>query len=233
MLARSPADDPVGTSTLNGCPDNAVAYDVSTTQIGESGSVEVEECVTRAGDVDTYTYTVMNMDFLYNSCGFCPLAVPQPVTLATLTHSEGRPVAVVSHYPSAWVWRLPLGSCGITPGESAMFSVSVPGPTSDRVVMGVIASCVPLSPSGVYQPSELAGIRTTGPDEENGCADLGIRYLDQSCQCDPIDGVCTLRVWVDVLNIGSAVACGWNRFSAPDLASHGSLCILHIHLSPF
>lgn len=202
MLALSPTDDPAGTSTPDGCPDDAVAYDVLTTQIGEFGSVEVEECVTRVGDVDTYTYTVTNIGFLYNGCGLCLFAVPKPVTLATLAHSEAVPW-LYSLYPSAWVWRLPLGSCGIKPGESAVFSVSVPGPTSDRVVMGVIGSCATVSPGGVYQPSELAGIRTTGPDKEYGCPDLVIRYLDQSCQCDPIDGVCTLRVWVDVLNIGT------------------------------
>lgn len=205
MLALSPADDPHGTSDPNECPDNAIAYDVFITEIGDTGSVEVEECVTRTDDVDTYTYTVTNIDFLYNGCGLCLFAIPKPVTLATLTHSESVPW-LYSLYPSAWVWRLPLGSCGILPGESAVFSVSVPGPTSDSLVIGVIGSCATFSPSGVYQPSELAGIRTTGPadpDEESGCPDLAVRYLDQSCQCDPIDGVCTLRVWVDVVNVGT------------------------------
>ncbi|MFC2083058.1 CARDB domain-containing protein [Candidatus Bipolaricaulota bacterium] len=205
MLALSPVTDPDGTSAPGECPDDAVAYDVMITELGGYGSIQVEECVTRAGDIDTYTYTVTNLDFLYNGCGLCLFAVPKPLGMATLAHSEAVPW-LYSLFPPAWVWRLPIGSCGILPGESAVFSVSVPGPTTDTFVVGVVGSCGSLSADGVYHPGELVPIKTTGPGEPNqdeGCPDLTVRYVDQYCRCDPIEGNCALTVWVDVVNIGT------------------------------
>ncbi|MCK5585838.1 hypothetical protein KAJ02_07170, partial [Candidatus Bipolaricaulota bacterium] len=204
MLALSPAVDPKGTSDPQGCPDDAIAYDIMVTELGMYGSIEVEECVTRVGDIDTYTYAVTNIDFLYNGCGLCLFAVPKPLGLATLSHSEAAPW-LYSLYPFAWVWRMPIGSCGILPGESAIFSVSVPGPTTDTNVVGVVSACGTVSPDGVYHPPEIAPIRTTGPGEpDEGCPDLTVHYVDQYCHCDPIEGNCALTVWVDVENIGTA-----------------------------
>ncbi|MCK5246656.1 hypothetical protein KAR02_07140, partial [Candidatus Bipolaricaulota bacterium] len=171
MLALSPVVDPAGTSDPRGCPDDAIAYDVMVTELGTYGSIQVEECVTRVGDIDTYTYTVTNIDYLYNGCGLCLFAVPKPLGLATLSHSEAAPW-LYSLYPVAWVWRLPIGSCGILPGESAVFSVSVPGPTTDTLVVGVVSSCITMSTDGVYHPAAVIPVRTTGPgepDEDGAC----------------------------------------------------------------
>lgn len=178
MLALSPVEDPDGTSDPGECPEDAVAYDVMIADLGRYGSVQVDECVTRSDDVDTYTYTVTNIDFVYNGCGLCFFAVPKPMGLATLAHSEAVPW-LYSVYPTAWTWRLPVGSCGIQPGESAVFSVSVPGPTIDTLVTGGIGTCVTISASGIYIRSEFFDVRTTGPGEP-----------DESGACCFADGMC-------------------------------------------
>jgi|GEM_PF-853229 len=203
MLALSPIQEFDGTSTPEDCPDDALAYDLMITELGDSGSVQIEECVTREGGVDTYTWTVTNIDFLYNGCGLCLFAIPKPISLAALLHAE--PAGwLYSEYAMAWVWRLPLGSCGLLPGDSAVFEVSVPGPTVDQIILGAISTCATVSASGVVTPGEIISVRTTGPGlSDDGCPDLALRILDESCVCDPIDGVCQLRVWVDVANIGS------------------------------
>jgi len=210
MLALSPTEEHDVTSAPHECVDVAIGYDLTTTDLGDYGSVQVEECVTREGDVDTYTYTVTNVDFLFNGCGLCLFAVSKPIGLVTLAHSEPAPW-LYSLYPTGWVWRLPTGSCGLLPGESAVFSVSVPGPTTDTWVIGLVSSCPTISVDGVYHPAELVPIKTTGPGmshTEPGCPDLIVRYLDESCVCDPSAGMCQLTVWVNIHNIGSAPVTG-------------------------
>jgi len=203
MLALSPRTDPPGTTDPGPCAEDAVAYDVNVTSLGDHGSIQVEECVTREGTVDTYTYTVTNIDFLYEGCGVCMFAVPKPLALGTLGHSEAVPW-LYSLYPGAWAWRLPAGSCGLLPGDSAEFSVSVPGPTTDTAVVGGIATCVTIAPDGSVSLARKYAIDTTGPGE--GCPDLIVRITDQACQCDPIDGICSLTVWAEVVNVGTAPA---------------------------
>ncbi len=203
MLALSPTTKPSGTSQPGSCPEDAVAYDVTVTPVGSYGSIEIAECVTREGSVDTYEYTVSNIDFLYNGCGLCLFGVPKPLALGTISHTEAAPW-LYSLYPSGWVWRLPVGSCGILPGESAVFSVSVPGPTTDTAVQGIGATCVTVNADGSYNLARIVPLRTTGPGESDGrCPDLTVRVLDQACSCDPATGMCTLTVWADVLNIGT------------------------------
>ena len=183
MLALSPAIDPDGMSNPEGCPDDAIAYDIMVTALGTYGSIEVEECVTRVGDIDTYTYTVTNIDFLYNGCGLCMYHVPKPLGLATLSHSEAVPW-LYSLYPTAWVWRLPVGSCGILPGQSAIFSVSVPGPTSDVLVLGSAGCCQQSVPDeGCPMILSRFPIRTTGPGEpDEGCPDLIVEITSMVCR---------------------------------------------------
>ena len=203
MLSLSPVVELDGTSEPHTCPDDAAAYDLMITELGDYGRVQIEECVTSEGGLDTYTWTVTNIDFLYNGCGLCLFAIPKPITLGTISHTEPGGW-LYSLYPTAWVWRLPLGSCGLLPGNSAVFSVTVPGPTIDVNVLGVVSTCGSVSASGVVIPGELISVRTTGPSEsDEGCPDLTVRVLDESCVCDPIDATCQLRVWVDVVNIGS------------------------------
>lgn len=204
MIALSPLEEPPGTSQPDPCADDAIAYDVTVTTLGTEGSVQIEECVTRDGDVDTYEYTVTNIDYEHNGCGLCLFAVPKPTTLSALAHDQ--PVCwLYSEYANAWIWRLSLGSCGLVPGESAEFTVSVPGPTTDVAVVGVLAGCPTVDASGAVDLVQLHPAGTTGPGEPDAlCPDLTVRVLDQSCVCDPIDGTCMLTVWADVLNIGTA-----------------------------
>jgi len=203
MLSLSPTEEFDGTSEPGECPEDAIAYDVMITELGDYGSVQVEECVTREGSVDTYTWTVTNIDFLYNGCGLCLFAIPKPISLGALTHTEPGGW-LYSQYPMAWAWRLPLGSCGLLPGDSAVFEVSVPGPTVDVPILGVVSTCAIVLPDGSVRPGELLVVQTTGPGvSEEGCPDLALRILDESCVCDPIDAACQLSVWVDVVNIGT------------------------------
>ena len=204
MLALSPVVPLPGTSTPAPCADDAIAYDLTVSTLGGDGRVQIEECVTRDGEIDTYEYTVTNLSYLHNGCGLCLFAVPKPVTLPTLTHDQ-PPCWLYSEYPDAWVWRLALGSCGLAPDESAVFTVSVPGPTTDVPVVGGVAGCPTADASGAFELVRVYPAGTTGPGEPDTlCPDLTVRYLDQSCVCDPIDGTCMLTVRVDVLNIGTA-----------------------------
>jgi hypothetical protein len=165
MHARpSPLVDPDGTSEPGECPDDAIAVDTMTTELGDYGSIQVEECVTRAGNVDTYTYTVTNIDFLYNGCGLCLFAVPKPAVLGAIGHSEPVPW-LYSVYSTAWIWRLPTGHCGLQPGDSTVFTVSMFGPTIDVPVLGVVGTCATMDAAGELRRPEIIPIRTTGPGE--------------------------------------------------------------------
>jgi len=201
MLALSPVTDPPAASEPLPCPEDAIAYDVMITDL-EYGSVQVEECVTRDGAVDTYAYTVTNIDFTYAGCGLCLFAVPRPPALTALGHIENAPW-LFSELAPMWTWRLPMGSCGLLPGESTEFTISVPGPTTDITVIGSVGSCIGDGANGGAQVKyRTFAVQTTGPGP--GCPDLVIQFLDQSCLCDSGCGICTLTVWANVLNIGTA-----------------------------
>jgi len=208
MLALSPINPrEAGPTTEGECPPDAIAYEVTINPIGSLGSVRVEECVTRDGDIDTYTYTVTNIDFLYNGCGLCFFGIPIPLTLPTISHSEPLPW-LFSGFPGFWAWRTPLGDCGLLPGESAVFSASVPGPTVDTWVSGWTGICTP-PPAPGEEPlrPEYVPIRTTGPsesedggpDEGPGCPDLTVTAIRATCTTEREREV---TVVATIMNIG-------------------------------
>ena len=202
MLALSPWDRPDISDTPYPCPPDAVAYDVTRSPT-PYGDVEVEECVERDDDVDTYTWTVTNIDFLIDGCGICMFAVPNP-GLPILDHDEPPGVAFS---PSPWAirWFAHLGSCGILPGSSGIFSVSLPGPTLDVSVPGAVGGCIPPAPCALSM-IKVAGIRTTGPAVLEDCPDLVAAIDDVSCVFRPVAGAASdlyeLTVWAHVTNIG-------------------------------
>jgi len=204
MLALSPAEQQEVETEEHGCPDDAIAYDVTTTTLGDYGEIQVEECVIQDGDFDVYIWTVTNISFLKDGCGLCFFRIPNP-GLPTGGHAELPPWIFMS-IPGSWIWWLPAGSCGLQPGQSAVFIVAVPGPTIDTWVAANIGQCMP--PPGIAPL--LFHIKTTGPggpddDVPNGrCPDLVIRVTDESCVYDTLDQVYQLTVWANVVNIGSA-----------------------------
>ena len=200
MLALSPVVDGASGSQGGPCPEHALAYHEVTYSIGALGEVSVAECVTRDGDVDTYTYTVSNLNYEGpgDGCGICHFTIPNP-GLATLGHSE--PVAwTFSSFLGAWHWSLPLGHCGLLPGESADFSVSVPGPTVDAWVEGGLGFCYtgPGIPDMLLHP-----IRTTGPGG-TGCPDLIVQNPIAECLYDESADLYKVVVSADVVNVGDA-----------------------------
>jgi len=203
MLALSPVEDQAVETEDHFCPEDAIAFHVDTTST-EFGDIQIEECVIRDGDFDVYIWVVTNIDYLYNGCGVCRFILPNPLALPTVTHGEIAPW-VFSDFGTAWMWSVPISSCGLQPGQSAVFLVVVPGPTTDTAVLAGIGPCLPVAIGAGLPPFFPA--RTTAPGEpgdEVGCPDLTILERDISCICDPIDGVCTLTVWGRVINIGSA-----------------------------
>lgn len=64
MLSLSPIRRPTAGTVPGPCPTGAIGYDVVTVS-SEWGTFKVEECVTREGDVDLYSYRVTNVSFLY------------------------------------------------------------------------------------------------------------------------------------------------------------------------
>lgn len=202
MLALSPVVEHEVETETHGCPEDAIAYDVTTTMLGDYGEIEIEECVIRDGDIDIYIWTVTNISFLKDGCGLCVFRIPNP-GLPTVFHSELPPWIFTSAW-GTWTWWLPCGSCGLQPGQSAVFVIAVPGPTIDTWIVANIGQCVP--PSGIAPL--LFRVKTTGPggpDDTPGdrCPDLVIRVLDESCVYDTLNEVYQLTVWADVINIGS------------------------------
>jgi len=216
MLALSPLEErPIGSDEYL-CPEDALAYHVTENEIGDFGTVRIEECVVREGDIDTYIYIVTNIDFLFNGCGLCTFAVAHPLGMPIVNHAEAVPWQFMN-FPVAWVWKLPLGSCGLLPGQTAVLSVSVPGPTIDVWVPAVVLPCPPAPPApvnGVVVLREsdetrpivpVFPVRTTGPGyDDASCPDLVVRVLDHSCVRDPAVGAWVVTVWGEVRNIGSA-----------------------------
>ncbi|MCK5247083.1 hypothetical protein KAR02_09305, partial [Candidatus Bipolaricaulota bacterium] len=64
MLALSPLVEREVETEEYWCPEDAIAYDVTTTMLGDYGEIQVEECVIRDGDVDVYIWVVTNISFL-------------------------------------------------------------------------------------------------------------------------------------------------------------------------
>lgn len=202
MLALSPLQEPEITSGPHDCPDDAIAYDVTTTTVGDAGDVTIEECVIREGSVDTYIYTVTNVSFEVMGCGICLFAIPQP-GLTPVANSQPPGWFFIAK-PYAFIWVTSTGSCGLLPGQSAVFSVSVPGPTTDTPVLGGVGNCPPAAPCGMSL-IEIGMVRTTGPGLPSGdCPDLVVTIDDQSCAFNPATGQAVIKAWVTVENVGAA-----------------------------
>ena len=176
MLALSPLETPGFASEDHDCPEDAVGYHLDTYDL-DYGRIEIEECVTREGAFDTYTWTVTNISYEWNDCGLCYFGVASS-GYASVAHSGPGPWTF-SEWPVAWTWEAPLGSCGIQAGQVGTFSVTVPGPTADVYVPAAVGACPtpPPPPNGVIL--EVDGvvlellpfhkIRTTGPGVVGAC----------------------------------------------------------------
>ena len=229
MLALSPVFEPGEGEGYEEypCPEDALAYDVMVTDTAY-GSIEIEECVTREGMVDTYTYTVRNISFMFADCGICWFGIPNLLGLPTINQS-GPSSWLVNPFtwPMGWDWHAPFGSCGILPGGSAVFEFSVPGPTTDTYLTGGVMPCPVLvrpvdsvvleteivAVDGVilHEVDEirelrpLIPVRTTGPGEGLGrCPDLVPEIL--RVVCDPMIDQYAVVISARIANIGSAPA---------------------------
>jgi len=203
ILALSPMIEREVEPEEHDCREDSIAYDITTTILGRYGAVRIEECVLRDGDVDIYIWTVTNIDFLKDGCGLCFFRIPNP-GLPTVSHGELPPWIFTSAWGS-WIWWLPGGNCGLQPGQSAVFRVVVPGPTTDTWISASLGQCMP----AIGTVSLLFSAKTTGPgipdDDIPGdeCADLVIRILDESCAYDIRSQAYELTVWAEVENIGA------------------------------
>lgn len=214
MLALSPVvehDKDIGDH--GPCPEGSIGYDVSTTTTN-LGDVRVEECVTRDGDVDTYTYTVTNVSFENDGCGICFFSVMNHGGFTTVDQSGPGTWFINPYHPAGWEWLAPAGSCGIQIGESAVFSFSIIGPTYDVPVKGLVSYCANV-PAGVAVMVEVYSVLTTGPsdtppdDHEGHCPDLTIHFVRSNCSCEwtgKQDYLCTIAVSATVSNIGDQEA---------------------------
>ena len=176
MLALSPLEPSGFASEDHDCPEDAIGYHLDTYDL-DYGTIEIEECVTREGDFDTYTWTVRNISYVWNGCGLCTFAVASS-GYTSIAHS-GPGLWTFSEWPYSWEWKSPLGSCGIQTGQVATFSITVPGPTVDTYVPAAVGACPspPPPPDGVIR--EVNGtvlellpfhkIHTTGPRRVGAC----------------------------------------------------------------
>jgi hypothetical protein len=216
MLALSPLHEPVVGGEPRPCPADAVAYDVTETPT-LYGRIQIAECVTRSQSpgymvFDKYTYTVTNLDFLYGSCGFCLFFIPNTLGLPTV-HMSG-PAFWMQHAGwGGWWWMAPIGSCGILPGNSAVFSFTVVGPTADTWVTGSVSGCAAgMPPTIAPTKPRLLSVRTTGPGKEDvpdddhpgDCPDLAIKI--QSATCTRVDRGFEVEIEVIVGNIGGVAS---------------------------
>jgi len=128
-------DDPRDIPPLTECPEGHVAYDVAYGTDSPFGNVRVEECVTREGDVDTYTYTVTNLSYAYTSWssryGIGEFSVPRSAGVVPLSVTIPTGWDFDSASADAWRWNVPFGEVGLWMGESVTFSFTVAGPTVD------------------------------------------------------------------------------------------------------
>ena len=209
MVALSPRETPGFQSMYYDCPDDALAYHVTSFELGSLGGIQIEECVIREGDFDTYIWIVTNIDFQWMGCGLCYFAVANS-GFTSVGHS-GPPLWPFSEMPWAWSWSAPSGSCGFEPGQSAVFSVTVPGPTTDVWVPAAVMACTPPPPGpGILildgERPPFFPVRTTGPGEwvEGECPDIELRVEDIGCSTLP-DGSLKITVWPAKLeNVGGA-----------------------------
>ncbi len=207
MLALSPIVDPDAGSEEHVCPENAIGYHVNTSSLGSAGQVEIIECVLRDGDVDIYIWTVTNIDFMQAGCGLCLFQIPNP-GLPTVGHEQAPPWTFTDAW-GWWTWWLPHGHCGLMPGESAVFTVVVPGPTVDVWLSANLAACqVPLA---AFAP-RFYPVRTTGPgipeddipeNGDEGCPDLTVEIRDVDCEMDRVKGVYVISIDAYVSNVGT------------------------------
>jgi len=194
------------------CPQGSIGYDVSTATT-PYGDVRIEECVTREGKVDTYTYTVTNISFVHNGCGLCLFGVPNSMGLLTLAQDGPASWLVNPTWPDGWQWMAPLFDCGILAGESAVFSFSVLAPTTDVAVTGYVGECAgPGLIEALGLMLETFRVQTTGPGKGDiprpDCPDLTVTIDRSSCSCQWMGNFyqCTITVHALVRNIGAAPA---------------------------
>jgi len=202
MLALSPAEEPELESETHVCPDDAIAYHVTTEQFEDFGSIQVEECVIREGGYDTYYWIVTNIDFEWMGCGLCYFGIVNSGNVST-GHS-GPAMWTFTETGMVWYWEAPLGSCGIQPGQTAVFSVTVPGPTIDTWVPAAVMACTPTGPIIPVDHPPLFFFRHTAPGEPGECADLAIEWRDEGCYYNRDTGMYHLTVWATVVNQGTA-----------------------------
>ncbi len=216
MLALSPAHEPLSSGQPHPCPEDAIAYDV-TLNTTTYGRVSIEECVTReqvigGPTLDTYTYSVTNIDFSYGSCGICLFFIPNLSGFVT-TNMTGPAMWMLHAGWGGWWWVAPSGSCGIRPGEVGIFSFTVIGPTTDTWVSGSISGCIGGTPPTIAATKPpMLGIRTTGPgkyvpddgDEPGDCPDLIVRIKSATCTYEGREF--KVEIEVTVINIGGAAS---------------------------
>ena len=206
MLALSPVREPEPGETKHPCAPDAFGYDVTTVET-DFGSFQVEECAVHDGDRDLYYYTVTNIDFLYNDCGICEFYIPNTGGLTTLAQWGPAGWLVNVWDPAGWSWTAPATSCGILPGESAVFGFAVPAPTTDVARPAAIATCILGGPVTHLDVRHIK-FTTTGPEaeeEEEGCPDLIVTNVT-SCWTynDQKQMVVEVKAWVK--NIGTETA---------------------------
>lgn len=219
MLALSPLREPQAGGEPEPCPADAIAYDV-TENTTPYGRIVIAECVTRetiigGPTLDTYTYSVRNIDYQVGSCGICLFHI-QDLLGATTVDMSGPAFWMTHAGWGGWWWRAPSGSCGILPGETDVFSFTVIGPTSDTWVSGSVSGCaasVPPTIAGLQIPS--SSVRTTGPGKwtpddgdqpSDDCPDLTVEIKSAECTMSLAGGNYEVRVTATITNIGGATA---------------------------
>ncbi|MBU0596160.1 hypothetical protein KJ567_05710 [Candidatus Bipolaricaulota bacterium] len=190
-------------TTAAPCPDDAIAHHVEVVESAEYGDIQIETCLTREGELDTYTYTLTNLSFEYAGCGISEFGVDNEAD--TVTWSTEQPVGWTHvDRDGDWSWEAPSGDCGILVGESASCSITVSGPTTYASMAGYAAG----------GPSDVAGIdRVPLAVEPIGvadppCADLAFWIVSSRCDCEDIGKVrrCDVEVHANVRNDGNATA---------------------------
>lgn len=196
---------------LAGCPAGRICYDVAYGAAPSFGEVRVEECVTREGDVDTYTYTLTNLTYSYphggDLYGIGDFVVPMSTGVVPLSTLTPTGWTLDSAAADQWHWRLPSGSIGVLPGDSVSFAISVIGPTVDGPLELRALPQFPRPPIPTYYDEDIAvSVLSTGPqpsldsgseksdvppakslDDQSGseaCPDLTIESVDAVCECD-------------------------------------------------
>jgi|GEM_PF-3567647 len=150
------------------CGVGQIAHDIQQTET-PYGRVEIEECVTRDGNGDTYYYYVTNV-----SCGqgLCSFEIPNntgTATPATITNNAGWQDSATL---TSWRWTAPSAGQGIAVGHTAEFRFSLSVQTVDIPLAATVGMCAggeefPAATTGPYYcPREdVADLTlTTTPD---------------------------------------------------------------------